>query len=101
MGIFDVVSIGRNVHLTMRVKPGTGASRMFGDFAGTYLVVPNTGKGCRLLVKLIARYPPGLGGNIRRLVLPWGDLIMMRKQLLNLKELAEEQAGETGRRTGG
>lgn len=101
MGIFDIVSFAQNVHLTMRIKPGTAAGRIFGDIAGTYLVVPNAGTDCRLLVKLIARYPQSLGSNIMRQVLPWGDLIMMRKQLLNIKELAERYAGDTGRRTRG
>jgi hypothetical protein len=31
----------------------------------------------------------GAAGWIERLALPWGDLIMMRRQLLNFKALAE------------
>jgi len=45
---------------------------------------------CRLLVKLLVRFPKGPIGWFLRLLLPWGDLIMMRKQLLNFKALSEE-----------
>jgi hypothetical protein len=42
-----------------------------------------------LLVKLLVKHPRGLYGTLMRIVLPWGDLVMMRRQLLNLKRLAE------------
>ena len=48
----------------------------------------NDGK-CRLIVKLLVRYPQGILGVLMRLILPWGDLIMMRRQLINFKELSE------------
>ena len=40
-------------------------------------------------VKIAVRYPPPPHGWLVRLLLPWGDWIMMRKQLQNLKRLAE------------
>jgi hypothetical protein len=88
MRIFTLVAFARDEHLTMRIKPGTAAERLFGDVAVTYLVAPRD-DGCRLLVKLVVRYPPGAVGSLMRRVLPWGDLVMMRRQLLNLKRLAE------------
>jgi hypothetical protein len=41
------------------------------------------------VVKLLVRHPARFPGAWLRPFLPAGDLIMMRKQLLNLKHLAE------------
>jgi hypothetical protein len=90
MGIFDLVEFEVNRHFTIRVKSGSTALRIFGDIAGSYLIVPVADGSCRLLVKLIGKYPQGLNGKFMRAALPWGDLIMMRRQLLNIKELAEQ-----------
>jgi hypothetical protein len=89
MRIFTVVEFAHDRHLTLRIKHGTGAFRLFGDLAVTYLILPKEPDRCRLLVKLVVRYPRGLRGALMRWGLPWGDLLMMRRQLLNLKALAE------------
>lgn len=89
MSIFDLIAFEKDVHLTVRIKPGTLAERMFGAVAGTYRIVPRSTGGCRLIVKLRVRFPPGLIGGLGRIVLPPGDLIMMRRQLLTLKRLSE------------
>lgn len=94
MTIFTLVAFEQDRHLTLRVKARSGASQTFGDIAVSYVVVPLGGRsssgGCRLLVKLISKYPRGLQGMMMRTLLPWGDLLMMRRQLLNFKRLAEE-----------
>ena len=90
MSIFKLVGFERGRHLTLRLKPRSSASKIFGDISVTYLIVPTTESSCRLLVKLSARYPLGIKGQMMRILLPWGDLIMMRRQLLNFKHLAEE-----------
>lgn len=90
MRIFDLVDFAQNEHLTLRLKRKGAAINTFGDLAVSYLIIPDGGDNCRLLVKLVVNYPPGLTGRLMRRFLPWGDLIMMRKQLLNLKQLAEE-----------
>jgi len=89
MSIFDLVAFEPNRHLTMRLRRAGG---LFGDVAVTYLIVPLAADRARLVVKLLWCYPdtPGLGWLAARL-LPWGDLVMMRKQLLTLKALAEKR----------
>ena len=90
MTIFDLVDFEIGRHLTIRMKPRSSPSRTFGDIVVSYVIVPSSLGSCRLLVKLIATYPPGTKGSFMRAFLPWGDLIMMRRQLLNLKHLAEQ-----------
>lgn len=88
MTIFRLTGFERDRHLTMLCS----GSRVFGDVAGTYLLLPSDG-GCRVVVKLLANAPgPGPIGLAYRVGLPYGDLVMMRKQLLTLKRLAEETA---------
>jgi hypothetical protein len=95
MRIFDLVAFEQDRHLTIRIKPGTSPERLFGDVAGTYLIVPRNEGSCRLLAKLRVRYPRGLLGFLGRIALPPGDLVMMRRQLLNLKKLAEATPAST------
>jgi hypothetical protein len=98
MSIFKLIAFDQGRHLTIRLKPRSSASRTFGDIGVSYVVVPTSGNSCRLLVKLIAKYPNGIKGRLMRTLLPWGDLIMMRRQLLNLKLLAEGTEKETNDR---
>jgi hypothetical protein len=98
MRIFDLTVFEKDRHLTIRLKPASAASKTFGDVGVSYVIVPLDHRStmrCRLLVKLIAKYPPGLYGKIMQVLLPWGDLIMMRRQLFNLKELAEAEDKKT------
>lgn len=86
MTIFDLVEFEVPRHLTLRTRPNP----FFGQFAVTYLVIPTDDHHSRLVVKLLAAYP--LRAFLRQLlsrVAPLGDLVMMRKQLLTLKRLAE------------
>jgi hypothetical protein len=87
--IFELVEFERDRHLTLELRDGRG---LFGDVAITYLVAPEADGTSRLVAKLLVRYPPGLYGWLASIWLPWGDLVMMRKQLLNLKGLAEGSA---------
>ena len=90
MRIFTLIDFETHRQLTLRMKPGSSATRMFGDIVVSYVIVTKSPNSCRLLVKLIGNYPPGTKGLFMRALLPWGDLIMMRRQLLNLKQLAEQ-----------
>jgi hypothetical protein len=86
MTIFDLVEFDVPRHLTLRTR----RSRIFGQYAVTYLVVSESDRQCRLVVKLLIALPQlGLLSYPLRRLGPWGDLVMMRKQLLTLKELAE------------
>ena len=64
-------------------------SRLFGQVAMTYEARPRGVGGSRLVAKIVIRYPRGALALPMRLALPPGDLVMMRRQLLNLKQLAE------------
>ena len=90
MTIFTLTSFTTDEHLTIRLKPTRRAQSLFGDIAVTYLITPKINASCRLLVKLVVQYPHTLKGRLLREFLPWGDLIMMRRQLMNLKRLAEQ-----------
>jgi len=94
MRIFKLTAFEKDRHLTLRLKAKSSAAKTFGDIAVSYVLVPladdRSMASCRLLVKLIVKHPSGLYGRLMRTVLPWGDLIMMRRQLLNLKRLAEQ-----------
>lgn len=86
MSIFRLVEHERDRHLTM-VLDRPGAQRMFGALALTYEVVGSAG-GSRLIAKLLIRRPSGPFRLLAPL-LPAADLVMMRKQLRTLKQLAE------------
>ena len=54
----------------------------------TYAVGARDGAGSRIVCRIVVRQQ-GSGRWARSRLLAWGDLVMMRKQLLTLKELAE------------
>lgn len=58
--------------------------RLFGRVAMTYAAEPD-GAGSRI----VCRVAVGSSGPVAH-ALAWGDLVMMRRQLLNLKRLAEK-----------
>ena len=90
MTIFELVEFEQDRHLTIEMRR---LRRLFGEIAGTYLIVPIDGGRCRLVVKLAIRWPRApVWGWAARAWLPAGDLVMMRRQLLNLKSLAEAGA---------
>jgi hypothetical protein len=75
MGQFDLVSFVLGRHITL----------VAGKICVTYAVRPEGG-GTRLSVRMQCGVPRLVGR-----VLAMGDLLMMRKQLLTLKELAEAE----------
>ena len=90
MTIFELIAFERNRHITLRLKPKAVGSRVWGDCLVSYLIVAQAERSCRLLVKLMVPYSPGPLPWLMRTFLAWGDWIMMRRQLLNFKALAEQ-----------
>ena len=82
MYVFRLASFAPGEHLTLRNR----------RFAVTYAARPS-GSGSRLLVRVLFRAPGGrLGALLIGHPFALGDLVMMHRQLLNLKQLAEADA---------
>lgn len=93
MTIFELVSFEQDRELTLLLTT-PWAVRAFGGFALTYRVSALGPGRSRLVAKLMAGRHSGPLGAARLRMMAWGDLLMMRRQLLTLRELAE--AGATG-----
>jgi hypothetical protein len=78
-------SAGRPLGTTVAVEPGV---HLTAKLAGAYMsyVLVDAGQSTQLLLKLAARNGRALGP-----LIAVGDLVMARRQLLNLKELAERR----------
>ena len=91
MTITDIVDFERDRHLTLRLRnPGI----YYPSLAVSYLIVPMDGDRCRLLVKRSLQFRTGLRDFVGRAIGPWLTGIMMRRQLLNFKDLSEHSAGD-------
>jgi hypothetical protein len=99
----DSLEVGERMVAIFRLadfEPGRSLTllsrgRVFGRVAMTYRVTPAGPDRARLAAKILARFPSR--SPLRPLLhalLPAGDLVMMRRQLLNLKALAEESVPE-------
>lgn len=90
------------VFLTTEAIPGdniTGVAsaeiaRVYGPISGTYKIVAQPDGTSRIVVKLWIGARGRLGG-LKRTVLVIGDLVMMRKQLMTLRGLAERDECRT------
>jgi hypothetical protein len=100
----DDLAVGQRfmtIFTLVHVEPGSSITvamdhRVFGRIACTYRVTPRTADSSRLVVKIVVASVAGATGWLMARLLPAGDLLMMRRQLLNLKRLAErDPAGVT------
>jgi hypothetical protein len=90
MGIFRLVHFEEGRSITVNSN-----TRLFGRVAVSYFVGPTGRDQSRLVAKIIFKTSRGFLGAAGRLFLPAGDLLMMRKQLLTLKSLAEQSKSAT------
>ena len=91
MSIFRLASFERDRQLTLTLRdPFWG--RLFGWATVSYTVVPQGAEETRIVVKVLIRHTFWGRWRFMRRLFVWGDLIMMRKQLLTLKGHAERQA---------
>jgi hypothetical protein len=96
MRIFDLAAFEPDRHITLRLRdPG-----LFPPLVVSYVVSASPARGCRLLVKLVVHFRSGSRDRLVAVLAPCLDWIMMRRQLLNLKELSESTAMEPSSRRG-
>jgi hypothetical protein len=91
MHVFSIVAIEPERTLTLGPR-SRAAAAFLGTLYGTYVVTPRPSGGSRLFVKVNAAYPRSLFGRLVGGIMPWIDLVMMRKQLVRLKYYAERSA---------
>lgn len=90
MLIFTLVSFVPGREWTGQAAPG--AQRVFGPIAVTYRAEPVDDKHSRLICRMTAGRYDGVLRRARADALAAGDLVMMRRQLANLRGLAERDA---------
>ena len=87
MRIFALADFVEGESLTLRMTDPK-ALRLFGPMTVTYRVKETVG-GARLTCVLDLPTTTGVRARVLRYALAWGDLVMMRKQLLTLRDLSE------------
>lgn len=89
MTIFELAEWKPNHSITLRLIPNSHSEKLFGKIVLTYFITPQHLNEQRLTIKIKIKYPAGIYGFLVRLILPFGDWIMMRKQLITLKKYSE------------
>lgn len=89
LSIFEVLSVVPGREFTAEVRR-EGPRKVFGRVATTYAVVPH-GQTARIVVRIVVSSGT-LARRIANTGLGVGDLVMMRKQLKTLADLAERDA---------
>jgi hypothetical protein len=84
---FTTFAAGREIGEIVSVDPGRQLTGRIGGVFMSYVLMPQEPDVTRLLLKIVTRT-----SRLRALGLSVGDLIMARRQLLNLKRLAEQSS---------
>ncbi len=90
MGIFDLAEFEPDKQITLGLND-SAFERVYGKVVTSYVIKTNSASETRLVVKLLIRRTDCLRYSWIGPLLPWGDFIMMRKQLVTLKELCERE----------
>ena len=93
MIVFEIIDFEDERHLTLELKQPWWV-RIWASMVMTYRVDEIDG-GCRIVVKMLVRYPRTPLGWLSRWLLPHGDWFMMCKQLYTFRDLAEKTAEPT------
>ena len=92
MTIFRLVDFEPGRSITVLSK-----GSIFGPVACSYRVREHGPAATRLVVRVRCGYPSGWPARpLAKALLPAGDLVMMRRRLLDLKRLSERQAAALG-----
>ena len=91
MGIFRLEEFVPGSRLTLSMN-GRRAVRLFGPGWITYCVGAGSHDGSRVVAALALPKKPGPLGSVWNVLLPWGDLLMMRQQLRTFARLAEQSS---------
>lgn len=98
MTIFHVESYFPNEEITLLMDyPPKPYDKYYVPTAITYKILPardGLKNHCRVVVKYVASWRRTLLGNAERIFIIFADFIMMRRQLLNFKRLAERDYGK-------
>lgn len=97
--VFVLESFVQGESFTMTLRPGR-ATAAFGQIRSTYAVWPApsaTGGGSRIVGVMHCAPRPSLPRRAAGVLLDWGDLVMMRKQLRTFAELAERDSQQVPR----
>ena len=85
--VTEIADYERDRHISGKIF--SPLDKVFGALALTYQVEPRGDDASRLVCRMAIASPRGPLAWLRRELLTAGDLVMMRKQLLTLKERAE------------
>jgi hypothetical protein len=90
MTLFVLVGFSYNEHITIRLD-NWFARKLLKDLAISYVVRPTGPSSTRLIVKLTLPRAKGLGW-LYQYSMGWLDMLMMSKQMRNIRDLSERHA---------